>query len=84
MPPLIVIVILGGWWITLAVIALTLLAGIGHFWLGHVNFKLLVSLLAGSIPGIIIGARLTRHLNMTFLRIALAGMLFFSGARLLM
>ena len=65
-------------------VPLTLLAGIGHFWLGHVNFKLLVSLLAGSIPGIIIGARLTRHLNMTFLRIALAGMLFFSGARLLM
>lgn len=30
-PPLVVIVILGGWWITLAVIALTLLAGIEVF-----------------------------------------------------
>lgn len=65
-------------------VPLTLLAGIGHFWMGNVNFKLLVTLLAGSIPGIIIGARLTRYLNTTFMRIALAGMLFFSGARLLM
>ena len=30
-PPLVVIVILGGWWITLAVIALTILAGIEAF-----------------------------------------------------
>jgi len=65
-------------------VPLTLLAGAGHFWMGNVDVKLLISLLAGSIPGIVIGARLTRYLNTTFLRIALAGMLFFSGARLLM
>lgn len=65
-------------------VPLTLLAGIGHFWMGNVDLMLLASLLIGSIPGIIIGARLTRHVNTTFLRITLSAMLLFSGVRLLM
>lgn len=65
-------------------VPLTLLAGLGHFWMGHVDLTLLVSLLIGSIPGIILGARLTKYVNANFLRIALAAMLFLSGIRLLM
>jgi uncharacterized membrane protein YfcA len=37
-------------------VPLTLLAGLGHWYLGSVNFHLLGSLLVGSIPGIIIGS----------------------------
>lgn len=64
-------------------VPLTLLAGFGHFWMGHVDFWLLGSLLLGSIPGIIIGARLTSRVNPVFLRGALSAMLLFSGVRLL-
>lgn len=64
-------------------VPLTLLAGLGHFWMGNVNFWLLGSLLIGSIPGIIIGSRLVSKVNVTVLRLALAAMLLFSGIRLL-
>jgi len=64
-------------------VPLTLLAGIGHFWMGNVDLALLATLLVGSIPGIIIGARLTKYVNATFLRMALAGMILLSGIRLL-
>ena len=37
-------------------VPLTLLAGAGHWWLGSVDWLLLVSLLSGSIPGIAIGS----------------------------
>jgi hypothetical protein len=37
-------------------VPLTLLGGLGHWWLGSVNWPLLASLLVGSIPGIVIGS----------------------------
>jgi uncharacterized protein len=40
-------------------IPLTFVAGLGHMTLGHVDLGILSALLAGSIPGILIGARLT-------------------------
>ena len=43
-------------------VPLTLVAGIGHATLGHVDWELLVALLVGSIPGIWLGAQLTRKL----------------------
>lgn len=43
-------------------VPLTLVAGIGHATLGHVDWSLLSALLLGSIPGIWIGAQLTRQL----------------------
>jgi uncharacterized protein len=43
-------------------IPLTLVAGFGHMTLGNVDPKLLVALLAGSIPGILLGSRLTLRL----------------------
>ena len=64
-------------------VPLTLLAGLGHFWMGHVDLMLLGSLLLGSIPGIVIGSRLTGMINPAYLRTALAAMLLLSGIRLL-
>src|SRR5439155_3314802 len=43
-------------------VPLTLVAGIGHATLGHVEWPLLAALLIGSIPGIWIGAQLTRKM----------------------
>jgi uncharacterized membrane protein YfcA len=43
-------------------VPLTLVAGLGHASLGNVNWELLMSLLIGSLPGIWLGAQLTRRL----------------------
>lgn len=43
-------------------VPLTLVAGVGHAMLGNVEWLLLIELLIGSIPGIWIGAHLTRRL----------------------
>lgn len=43
-------------------VPLTLVAGIGHATLGHIDWGLLAALLVGSIPGIWVGAQLTRKL----------------------
>ena len=43
-------------------VPLTLVAGIGHATLGHVNWGLLVALLVGSLPGIWLGAQLTKSM----------------------
>jgi uncharacterized protein len=39
-------------------VPLTLVGGLGHLGLGNVDVGLLLALLGGSIPGILIGARL--------------------------
>jgi hypothetical protein len=39
-------------------VPLTLVGGLGHLGLGHVDIGLLAALLVGSIPGILLGARL--------------------------
>jgi uncharacterized membrane protein YfcA len=64
-------------------VPLTLVAGIGHWWLGSVDWPLLTSLLSGSIPGIILGSYLSAHVPDTVLRPLLATVLCFVGARLL-
>jgi uncharacterized membrane protein YfcA len=43
-------------------VPLTLAAGIGHATLGHVDWALLAALLVGSLPGIWLGAQLTRQM----------------------
>jgi uncharacterized membrane protein YfcA len=53
-------------------VPLTLIAGIGHWWLGNVNMLLLGSLLLGSIPGIIAGSYLIRFVSENVLRPLLA------------
>lgn len=53
-------------------VPLTLVAGIGHWWLGTVNFGLLGSLLVGSVPGIILGSVLASRVRESILRPILA------------
>jgi hypothetical protein len=64
-------------------VPLTLLAGIGHWMMGSVNWELLVSLLVGSIPGIIIGSLLAARTPDGVLRPVLAGTLALVGGKLL-
>jgi uncharacterized membrane protein YfcA len=64
-------------------VPLTLLAGAGHAWLGTVHLHILLSLLAGSVPGIVAGSLASRFTSESFLRPALALVLALVGARLL-
>ena len=65
-------------------IPLTLVAGLGHWGLGNTNFALLGSLLLGSVPGIIIGSRLSIKVDHGYVRNAIAVMLAVVGAKLLL
>jgi len=53
-------------------IPLTLIAGGGYLWMGQVDFVLLGKLLLGSVPGIVIGARLSSRVSATLLRRGIA------------
>lgn len=64
-------------------VPLTLVAGIGHATLGHVDYSLLVSLLIGSIPGIWIGAQLTRQLPERLIRALLCISLVTAGLKVI-
>ncbi len=64
-------------------VPLTLLAGIGHWWMGSVDSMMLVSLLAGSIPGVMIGSRLSLLLPEMVMRWMLAVMLAIVGGVLM-
>jgi uncharacterized membrane protein YfcA len=65
-------------------IPLTLVAAIGHSWLGNVDAWLLASLLLGSIPGIIVGSLVTGKINDNLVRLALAVMLIASSLKMLL
>jgi uncharacterized protein len=65
-------------------VPLTFVAGIGHLWLGNVDGNLLVSLLSGSIPGIVIASNLVHKVNERIIQVALAGVLIFVGLRLVL
>ncbi len=64
-------------------VPLTLVAGAGHAWMGHVEWLLLASLLMGSIPGIWIGAQLTRRLPEGLIRGLLCCSLVTAGVKVL-
>lgn len=64
-------------------VPLTLVAGLGHWWLGSVNWSLLGSLLLGSLPGIYLGSHLASHIPERILRPTLAGMLVLVGGKLI-
>jgi uncharacterized membrane protein YfcA len=53
----------------------TLIAGMGHAFLGHVNFNILAALLLGSIPGVLIASRVTLRLPARITRTLIALML---------
>lgn len=65
-------------------VPLTLVAGLGHLWLGNVNGWLLLSLLTGSIPGVIVGSLLVHRVNDRVIQMALASVLTLVGAKLLL
>lgn len=56
-------------------VPLTAVAALGHVWLGTVNWSLLGALLVGSIPGIWLGAQLSKQLPERLVRGALATVL---------
>jgi uncharacterized protein len=63
---------------------LSLVVGLAHMTQGNVQFALAASLLLGSIPGVLIGSRIAPWLPGKPLKMILAVMLIFVGARLLM
>ena len=64
-------------------VPLTLLAGLGHWYLGTVDFALLGSLLLGSIPGIITGSYAARYTPDAVMKPCLGLILAFTGIKLL-
>lgn len=63
-------------------VPLTLVAGTGHWLTGSVDTSMLLSLLMGSIPGIVLGSYLAPRIPEQGLRYALAVVLMIVGARL--
>ena len=64
-------------------VPLTLVAGIGHATLGHIDWNLLGALLIGSIPGIWIGAQLTRKMPEKLVRTLLCVALVSAGLKVI-
>lgn len=64
-------------------VPLTLVAGMGHLLLGAIDWRLLVSLLVGSVPGITLGSHMSARLPERVLRPILAAILVVVGLRML-
>ena len=64
-------------------VPITLVAGLGHAALGHVNGGMLVSLLAGSLPGIFLGSLLVARLPEPVVRGSIAAVMLFAGGKLI-
>jgi uncharacterized membrane protein YfcA len=64
-------------------VPLTLVAGLGHWLYGSVDWAVLASLLVGSLPGIYIGSHFAGHVPEKILRSFLAMMLALVGARMI-
>ena len=64
-------------------VPLTLVAGLGHASLGSVDWPLLATLLAGSLPGIWLGTRLMRHTPERVVRSLLSLLLAYAGTKLI-
>ncbi|HLY07229.1 MAG TPA: sulfite exporter TauE/SafE family protein [Rhizomicrobium sp.] len=56
-------------------VPLTLVAGLGHWALGSIDWHLLGALLIGSIPGIVLGSMVSRRIPETAVRVTLSGTL---------
>ena len=63
-------------------VPLTLVAGLGHAAIGSINWPLLGLLLAGSLPGVWLGARLTAHAPQRLVRSILSLLLAYAGSKL--
>jgi uncharacterized membrane protein YfcA len=65
-------------------VPLTLIAGIGHWLIGSVDFALMGALLVGSIPGIVIGSLFATRSSDSVLRPILAITLLLVSLKLLL
>jgi uncharacterized membrane protein YfcA len=65
-------------------VPLTLVAGLGHAWLGSVDWALLAKLLAGSLPGIWLGTRFVDKAPERLIRSVLSVLLAWAGAKLVL
>ena len=63
-------------------VPLTLVAGLGHWAIGDVDWHMLVALLCGSIPGILIASRIAPAINERIIRWLLAIVLTIVGLKL--
>lgn len=64
-------------------VPLTLVAGLGHWWFGSVDWLLLGTLLVGSLPGVWLGSHFAHRIPERILRPTLAGMLVLVGGKLI-
>lgn len=64
-------------------VPLTLLAGLGHWLLGSVDWLLMATLLVGSVPGIVLGSHLAGVIPDRWLRPILAAVLILAGIKLI-
>lgn len=64
-------------------IPLTLVAGTGHLMLGNVNHVLMLTLLIGSIPGVLLGSLVSTRAPDAFLRGAIALALLLAGVKMM-
>ncbi len=64
-------------------IPLALIAGLGHLWLGNVDWVLLGNLLLGSIPGVIVGSLLSTRMPGAWVQRAIAVVLGLVAIKLL-
>ena len=64
-------------------VPLTLVAGLGHWWFGSIDWPLLATLLVGSLPGVWLGSHLAHRIPEPVLRPVLAGMLVLAGGKLI-
>lgn len=60
---------------------LSLFAGIGHLQMGHVDFQLLLTLLIGSLPGVLLGSKVGHFLPEKVMQSILICLLFGVGVR---
>jgi uncharacterized membrane protein YfcA len=58
-------------------------AGVVHLFTGNIDWKLVIGLLIGSIPGVLIGSRLAHRVSRTALKTVLILVLFFLGGQLI-
>ncbi|HZP69703.1 MAG TPA: sulfite exporter TauE/SafE family protein [Pseudolabrys sp.] len=63
-------------------VPLTLIAGLGHWMMGSVNWAIIGSLLAGSLPGIFVGSYFAIRIPERALRLVLASVLFVVATRI--
>ena len=63
-------------------VPLTLVAGMGHWMIGGVDWSLLGALLLGSLPGIWVGTQVSAKVPEHVLRKLLASMLILIGSKL--